>query len=376
MASLTMLVRKCGTRAVKLSARVAAQTETCASRARCSSATSLQLRKSQSDFSDRTQCGPCLAVHKKEDIYSCLSANADSGLQRRSRPARWLSSIHSVGLRNIYELFEVGLPQQSRRPGIRHFHVASPVCMGRRSSKIAMRKGKEDAKKAKLYGKVGKQIISAVREGGPNPASNSALALLLTQARMYDIPKDILERNIKKASEKGQADFAEMTYEVYGIGGVGIVLDVLTDNNARAAATVRDVVKKSGGKMADPGSVMFNFQRCGVLAIPAEGTDADSLLLAAMDLGADDVEEPQPKDPDDEHEGPPRYRVVTTVESYLTVRSKLEEAGFQIDANNSGLELLPVAYVEPDEEAHDLNEAMIEKLLELDDVDAAYSNQK
>lgn len=260
--------------------------------------------------------------------------------------------------------------------GKRGFRSGTAICMGRRSSKIAMRKGAQDAKKAKLYGKIGKQIISAVKIGGPNVASNSALAVLLAQARFFDVPKDILDRNIKKATEKGQADFAELNYEVYGLGGVGIVLDVLTDNNSRAAANVRDVVKKNGGKMADPGSVMFNFKRCGVLAVIAEKVDPDELLLAAMDSGADDVREPE-KDKNEEDESSPLlYKVLTSMENFGSVRSNFEKFEISVDWDHSGLELVPLSFVEPDDEARDLNEIIMEKLLELDDVDAVYSNQR
>ncbi|CAI5469204.1 unnamed protein product [Closterium sp. Yama58-4] len=152
------------------------------------------------------------------------------------------------------------IPALSRGVGLRRFQVVSPVCMGRRSSKIATRKNAQDARKSKLYGKFGKQIISAVKAAGPSPASNSMLAALLVAAKQGGVPKDVIDRNIKRASEKGQADFTEIVYEIYGLGGVGIVVDVLTDNNARAAATVRDVVRKGGAKMADPGSVLFNFK--------------------------------------------------------------------------------------------------------------------
>eukprot|EP00897_Mesotaenium_endlicherianum_P008019 jgi/Mesen1/7245/ME000373S06316 len=198
--------------------------------------------------------------------------------------------------------------------------------------------------------------------GGPSPGSNTALAAALQQARLYDVPKDIIERNLKKASEKGQADYTEVNYEV------------LTDNNARAAANVRDVVKKGGGKMADPGSVMFNFNRCGVIALPVDKISADALLEAAMDAGGDDVLEPEPAEEDDDL--PLFYKVLTSLEDYTSVRQKLQEQGLPIDADHSGLELVPTAHVEPDDEARDLNEIIMERLLELDDVDAVYSNQR
>lgn len=264
--------------------------------------------------------------------------------------------------------------------GTRRFWIAAPVCMGRRSSKIAMRKGAQDLQKSKIYGKVGKLIVTAVRAGGASPGSNPALAFALAQARLYAVPKDIIERNMKKAGDKGQADYAEVTFEVYGVGGVGIVVDVMTDNNARSAALVRDIVKKGGGKMADPGSVMFNFNRCGVISVPAEKIDSDSLLLAAMDAGADDVVEPQLEaeaDDEDETDAPtPVRKVVTALDAFADVMQKLEKASVPILSDDSGLQYLPRAYIHADAEARELNEAMMDKLLSLDDVDAVYSNQQ
>eukprot|EP00249_Psilotum_nudum_P014990 c25107_g1_i1 orf=450-1613(-) len=259
----------------------------------------------------------------------------------------------------------------------RKLWTTAPIQMGRRSSKIAMRKGVQDAKKSKLYGKIGKQIVSVVKKGGsPNPVANSELATVLQLAKELDIPKEIIERNIKKASEKGQQDFVEITYEVYGFGGVGLVVDVLTDNCNRAAANVRDVVKKCGGKMADPGSVLFNFRRAGVMNVRSDKVELDDLLAIALDAGAEDVTEPSfYEDDDDEDLSDKYYRVITPVEQYAAVSKKLQEAGISVDVEESGLELIPVATFEPDDEAIDLNKVLIGKLLELDDVDAVYSNQ-
>ncbi|KAI5081190.1 hypothetical protein GOP47_0004373 [Adiantum capillus-veneris] len=252
-----------------------------------------------------------------------------------------------------------------------------PVQMGRRSSKIAMRKGAQDAKKAKLYGRIGKEIVSAVRRGGsPNPVANSALAALLQYAKDFDIPKDIIERNIKKASEKGQQDFEPMIYEAYGFGGIGILIEVLTDNSNRAAANVREVVKKSGCKMADAGSVQFNFKKAGVVNVKADKVDADSLLAAAMDAGAEDVIEPTYYEDEDPQDASDKYyKVMTPLEQYSAVSKRLQGAGIPVVMESSGLEYIPNAILEPDDEAIELNKALMERLLELDDVDAVYSNQ-
>lgn len=269
----------------------------------------------------------------------------------------------------------------------RKLWIATPLQMGRRSAKIATKKGAQDKKKAKLYGRIGKQIVAAVKGGGPNPVSNLALAALLQTAKDYNIPKDIVDRNIKKASDKNQQDFEELTYEVYGFGGVGIVLEVLTDNHNRAAASVREVVKKGGGKMAEKGSVLFNFKRAGVILVKSStsgtgggGVTGDDILLAAMDAGAEDVLDPaaaaEEEDEEDEDSGGEKYfKVLTAVDQFWSVTQKLKEAGLPVDTDNSGLELFPVATVKPDDEAEELNRVMIEKLLDLDDVDAVSSTQ-
>ncbi|CAI5999302.1 unnamed protein product [Closterium sp. NIES-64] len=195
---------------------------------------------------------------------------------------------------NLAPLFPFPLSPSSPTPSPQDNHCnaqdarKSKLYGNQRTGRAQVEANAQDARKSKLYGKFGKQIISAVKAAGPSPASNSALAALLVAAKQGGVPKDVIDRNIKRATEKGQADFTEIVYEIYGLGGVGIVVDVLTDNNARAAATVRDVVRKGGAKMADPGSVLFNFKRQGVLPVPAATADPDEVLVV-VDAGADCV---------------------------------------------------------------------------------------
>lgn len=258
---------------------------------------------------------------------------------------------------------------------VRTIRTFAPVCMGRRSSKIAGRKGAQDAKKAKLYSRMGKEVISAVKKGGPNPTSNTVLAAVLEKAKELDVPKDIVERNIKRASEKGQEAFIEKVYEVYGYGGVSIVVEVLTDKITRSVAAVREVVKDCGGKMADPGSVMFKFRRARVVNIKVTDADKDQLLDIALDAGAEDVIEPPViEDDTDEDRAERYYKVVSTSENYTDITTKLREAGITFETDN-GSELLPITPIEVDDEAMELNKELISKLLELDDVDAVYSDQ-
>ncbi|XAR70852.1 hypothetical protein NMG60_11027884 [Bertholletia excelsa] len=196
----------------------------------------------------------------------------------------------------------------------------SPLCMGRRSSKIAGRKGAQDLKKAKLYSRIGKEVISAVKKGGPNPISNTALAAVIEKAKELDVPKEIFERNIKKASEKGQEAYIEKSYEVYGFGGVGIIVEVSTDKVNRSVAAVREVVKDCGGKMADPGSIMFKFRRARVANIKVSDVDKDLLLAIALDAGADDVIEPPMYEDDTEEDISERYQPTMRL-FYASLRS-------------------------------------------------------
>ena len=235
-------------------------------------------------------------------------------------------------------------------------------------SKIAGRKGKADQAKAKLYGKIGKLIAQEVRAGGPDPIANSKLRDVLQQAKNAQVPQDIIERNLKKASEKNATDFSEMVYEAYGPGGSGFIIEALTDNVNRTAAEVRTAVTKNGGKMADSGSVLFNFSRTGLVMVN-EAEDEDQTFEAAIEAGASDVE--PAVDDEGTCEG---YKVLTELESFGEVYQTLVSSGLKINAEDSGLVYLPLAKVELSDEDYAANENMYEKILEVDDVDAVHSN--
>ncbi|KAK2995022.1 hypothetical protein RJ640_012262 [Escallonia rubra] len=259
---------------------------------------------------------------------------------------------------------------------VRTISTTTPLCMGRRSCKIAGRKEAQNAKKMKLYAKIGKEVVSAVKKGGPNAVSNTALAAVLEKAKELDVPKEILDRNVKRASEKGQEAYIEKVYEVYGYGGVGIIVEVSTDKINRSVAAVRQVVRDCGGKMADPGSIMFKFKRARVVNIKVTDADRDQLLAIALDSGADDVIEPQMDEDDTEEDRSERYfKIVTSAENYAAILSKLREEGVNFEPDN-GFELLPISAVEVDDEAMDLNKELVSRLLELDDVDAVFTDQR
>lgn len=284
------------------------------------------------------------------------------------------NSLHRFGsLRNISTSLlssEVGRVHRPRR-----IWTSGPLCMGRRSCKIAGRKDAQNLKKMKRNSKIGKEIVSAIKKGGPNPASNTVLAAILEKARELDVPKEIVERNIKKASDKGQEDFIEKVYEVYGYGGVGMVVMVSTDKVTRSVADVRGVVKDCGAKLADPGSILFKFRRARVVNVKVADTDKDQLLGVALDAGAEDMIEPAIYEDDPEEDrSESYYKIVSSAENYSVILSKLRDEEIPFEPDN-GFELLPLNTIEVDDEAVDLNKDLMSRLLDLDDVDAVYSDQ-
>ncbi|THU58694.1 hypothetical protein C4D60_Mb03t17100 [Musa balbisiana] len=287
------------------------------------------------------------------------------------------SSLCHQGIGLLGSRLPSALPKEARNTQtVRKIWTSRPVCMGRRSCKIAGRKDAQNLKKMKRNSKIGKEIVAAIQKGGPNPNSNTVLAAILDKARELDVPKEIVERNIKKASEKGQEAYIEKFYEVYGFGGVGMVVEVLTDKVTRSVAAVRGVVKDCGAKLADPGSILFKFRRVRVVNIKANAADKDQLLSIALDAGAEDVIEPAEDEDDLEEDRPDRfYKIVTSSENYSTILSKLRDDGVAFEPDN-GFELLPHNPIEVDDEAMELNKDLMSKLLELDDVDAVYSDQK
>lgn len=153
--------------------------------------------------------------------------------------------------------------------------------------------------------------------------------------------------------------------EAYGAGGVGIVMEVLSDNVNRAAADTRAIVNKNGGKMAEPGSVLFNFERKGIIVLDCSNDQEDGVFEVAAEAGGDDI---VPRD--DGEEG---FTVITEVADYMACQRALEDAGFTINGDETALKMVPLAEVEVDDEAADINDALVEKLLECEDVDAVYT---
>jgi YebC/PmpR family DNA-binding regulatory protein len=246
--------------------------------------------------------------------------------------------------------------------------------MGRKAAKIAGRKAKGEAIRQKLYGKYGKLIVKAVKAGGgsEDPGVNATLAKVLADASRLRVPRELVERNLKRATDGSVSatDYAELTYEAYGAGGVGVVIEALSDNANRAAADVKTTVNKWGGKLAAPGSVLFNFERRGIIVVRTgreSGTDRDAASRSFERVFEIAVENGGVV-------GAGRLEVRTAAADFARCQRALEASGFNVDEDASALAMVPLSRVEAlDCEAAKANETLVEKLLELDDVDAVYT---
>lgn len=227
-------------------------------------------------------------------------------------------------------------------------------------STIKHKKAATDAKRGKLFTTLAKEITIAAREGGGDPNFNSRLRLAIEKARSNNMPKDNIERAIKRGTgELGGAELVEAMYEGYAPHAVGLMIEVVTDNRNRAVADLRHVLSKNGGSMAEAGSVAWQFSRKGYISIEGE-FDQDELFLVAADAGAEDIQF-----------NANGAEIYTELEVFQAVREALEEAGFKLSEAsviydpNSPLQL---------EQAQALQVmSLIEKLEDLDDVQNVYS---
>ncbi len=155
---------------------------------------------------------------------------------------------------------------------------------------IQHRKGRQDAARSKLFSKLSKEITVAAKMGDPDPEKNPRLRLAVKEAKASSVPKDVIERAIKK-SQGGDADtYEEIRYEGYGPAGVAIIVEAMTDNRNRTASNVRSTFGKHGGNLGETGSVSFMFERKGEILYPASAGDEDTVMMAAIEAGAEDVE--------------------------------------------------------------------------------------
>ncbi len=231
--------------------------------------------------------------------------------------------------------------------------------MGRAFEFRKARKMKRWSAMSKAFTRIGKDIVMAVKEGGPEPASNSRLRAVIQNAKAVNMPKDNVERAIKKASDKSQGDYKEVLFEGYAAHGIAILVETATDNNTRTVANIRSYFNKCDGSLGTSGSVVFMFDHTCNFRIPAEGIDAEELELELIDFGIDEVFV------DDDG-----IMIYAPFESFGAIQSELESRGFEI--LSSGFERIPqVTKTLTPEQAADV-EKLLEKIEEDDDVQNVY----
>jgi YebC/PmpR family DNA-binding regulatory protein len=226
---------------------------------------------------------------------------------------------------------------------------------------IKHRKERADKQKGKIFSRLAKEIISAVRQGGPEPKNNPRLRLAIDKAKNGNFPNESIERNIKKASSIDQENYEAITYEIYGHGGVGLIVEVTTDNKNRAASDMRIAINKRGGTIANPGSVAFNFDRKGVLQIQRQGVDEEKIFQDALEGGAEDFEATTQE-----------FMITTSPTELFAVKEALEKKGYKV--SEADIVMIPKNLIECQSENEQANLALIEWLEELDDVDSVYHN--
>jgi YebC/PmpR family DNA-binding regulatory protein len=155
---------------------------------------------------------------------------------------------------------------------------------------IQHRKGRQDAARSKLFSKLAKEITVAAKMGDPDPDKNPRLRLAVKEAKSQSVPKDVIDRAIKKSMANEGDDYEEIRYEGYGPNGVAVIVEAMTDNRNRTASTVRSTFTKNGGNLGETGSVAFMFERKGEVTYTADTGDADTIMMAAIEAGAEDVE--------------------------------------------------------------------------------------
>ena len=226
---------------------------------------------------------------------------------------------------------------------------------------IMHRKGRQDAAKSKLFGKLAREITVSAKLGLPDPAMNPRLRAAMLAARAENMPKDNIDRAIKKAIGGDAENYDEIRYEGYGPGGIAVVVEVLTDNRNRTAGEVRATFTRSGGSLAETGAVSFQFSRVGVIEYNAKVASADAILEAAIEAGAEDVVS---------NEG--GHEIYTTQESLREVAKALE-AKFG-EPRKAALVWKPQSTVAVNDEQGEKLFKLIETLNEHDDVQNVYAN--
>lgn len=229
---------------------------------------------------------------------------------------------------------------------------------------IQHRKGRQDAKRAKIFTKISKEIFAAAKSGGADPQTNIRLRMALNKAREANMPNENIERTLKKATgDLEGVVYEEITYEGYGPHGVAVMVEVLTDNRNRSAAEIRHIFSKHGGNLGETGCVSFLFERKGIISIAKEGLsiDEEELMLMAIEAGAEEVEEQKEE-----------FEIITAPQDFEQVKDALEQAGITFISAEITMQPQTLVHLSG-EQAQDLLN-MMEALDDNDDVQNVYAN--
>ena len=229
---------------------------------------------------------------------------------------------------------------------------------------IQAKKGKADAARGKVFTKLGRELLIAVKQGGPDPAGNSKLKDVIAKCKAANMPNDTINGAIKRAAGAGNNEnYEEITYEGYGPNGVAVIVNATTDNRNRTAADVRHVFDKAGGSLGTTGCVSYMFNRKGIIVIEKKATSMseDDLMMLALECGAEDFSA------EDEY-----YEITTSPEDFSSVREALEAKGLTFA--EADIQMVPTTYVDLDEKGAEKMERLIERLDELDDVSEIFHN--
>ncbi|MDQ7917674.1 YebC/PmpR family DNA-binding transcriptional regulator [Mesonia sp. MT50] len=235
--------------------------------------------------------------------------------------------------------------------------------MGRAFEFRKARKMKRWSAMSKAFTRIGKDIVMAVKEGGPDPDTNSKLRAVIQNAKSVNMPKDNIERAIKRASDKSLGDYKEVLFEGYAPHGIAILVETATDNNTRTVANIRSYFNKCDGHLGTSGSVEFMFDHTCNFKIPAEDLDAEELELEFIDFGAEEVFE--------DEDG---ILIYAPFESFGAIQKELEDR--EIEIISSGFERIPTVTKEISKEDQEDVEKLLEKIEEDDDVQNVYHTMK
>ena len=229
---------------------------------------------------------------------------------------------------------------------------------------IKNKKEKSDAQRGKIFTKLGREILVAVKEGGPDPSANSKLKDVIAKCKANNMPNDNIDRSIKKAAGDGNtANYEDIVYEGYGPNGVALIIEATTDNRNRTAGEVRHILDKFGGNLGTTGCVSYMFEKKGVIVIEKEGCPVgeDDLMMLSIEAGAEDFQV------EDEV-----YQITTSPSDFTAVTEELSKNNLTF--LEAGVQMVPSTYVSLDEEAGNKMQRLIDNLEDLDDVLEVFHN--